>query len=124
MKAGIYRERAKDECALDVMLETERLGWPENAGRRYDAGLWLRQLYLKLHKSDGISRYSKESWGRGEISEQVAWNWKCYLDTMAALKGHWSRLYALCCNNQQPMDRHWEATIDALDALADHRHIA
>lgn len=124
MKAGIYRERVKDECVLDVLLESEKLGWPENSMRRYDAGIWLRQLYLKTHDEQGVSSYQRQSiHGTGELSAQLKWNTQCYYETAIALKPHWRRLYAVCCENKLPQQRTLWATIDALDALADHRHI-
>lgn len=125
MKAGVYRERAKDECALDVMLEKGRLGWEELAMRRYDAGLWLKKLHLKVYRSDGVAWYSEwASRASGEMPDQVAWNWKCWCDTGRAMAGHWAHLYSVCILNKEPIPEYWQATIDALDALADHRHIA
>ena len=96
----------KNECELDRMLATGRLGDKDDAERRHKAGMWLRTLYLKTHATEGVMRYHD-------------WNKRCYRDTWRALGDHWRALYTVCCldkRSQEPL-----ALRDALDALADHR---
>lgn len=111
--------RARYECQLDRLLEKEMI-----APELYDAGIWLRSLYLRSHHSDGVSRYGDLGFDRDggrsshgpEMSDELAWNLRALRDTMLSLKAHWPCLRRLCCDDRMPGSR--RAIVDALQALA------
>jgi hypothetical protein len=112
-------QRELQECALDVLYRNDRLGHPDLARTRYNAGYWLRELYLKTHPSEGVGAYSIRLESTGEMSDDMAWNLKCYQDTAKDMKRHWRVLEQVCCEDRglgNPIPI-W----DALDALADLR---
>lgn len=112
-------QRELQECALDILFRNGRLGQPKEARSRYNAGYWLRELYLKTHPSEGVGAYSIRLESSGEMTDEMAWNLKTYQDTATDLRRHWRILEQVCCEdhaqgNPLPI---WEA----LDALAELR---
>lgn len=118
--------RAVHECMLDLLLRAGALGAPgsDEARRRFEAGLWLRELYLeKARLGSGMSCRFDAFGGRGDgadrIPDDVAWNIKCVQDTMRACAPYGPLLTALCCHDD---DRYpWRGIDRALTRLADHR---
>jgi hypothetical protein len=114
-------QRELQECALDILLRNDRLGrkGSDEARWRFNAGMWLRELYLKTHPSEGVGAYSIRLESSGEMTEEMAWNLKAYQDTATDLKRHWRILEQVCCEdhaqgNPTPI---W----NALDALYELR---
>ena len=111
--------RAKYECLLDQLLDRDVIT-PE----LYDAGVWLRSLYLRTRCSEGVSRYGDLGFDRDggrsgygpEMSDELAWNLRALRDTMLSLREHWLTLRRLCCDDRMPRSR--RATVESLSALA------
>ncbi|WP_282608899.1 hypothetical protein [Pelagibius sp. Alg239-R121] len=111
--------KARYECLLDQLLDQEVIK-PE----LYDAGVWLRSLYLRTRVSEGVSRYGDLGFDRDggrssfgpEMSDELAWNLRVLRDTMLSLGGHWASLRKLCCDDQMPASR--RTLNDGLSALA------
>lgn len=118
--------RVVHECLLDVLLRSGALGAPgsDEARRRFEAGMWLRELYLeKARLGPGMSCRFDAFGGRGDgadrMPDDIAWNIKCVQDTMRACAPHGPLLTALCCHDD---DRYpWRGIARALTRLADHR---
>lgn len=111
--------RELQECRLDILYRTDKLGREDDARRRYNAGMWLRHLYLKTHRTKGVGSYSPTHGGGGEMSDVQAWNFKCYQDTANDLRKVWPLLERLCCE-----DNAWGGPVKimlALDILAEKR---
>ena len=115
-------QRELQECGLDVLLRNGRLGANGDARARYNAGMWLRELYLKTHPSEGIGAYSIRLESSGEMTEEMAWNFGCYQDTVKAMGRHWRILEQVCCEDHAQGNR--QPILDALDALYEHREPA
>ncbi|TQV80859.1 hypothetical protein [Denitrobaculum tricleocarpae] len=111
--------RAKYECLLDQLLDQEVI-----APELYDAGVWLRSLYLRTRSNEGVARYGDLGFDRDggrssfgpEMSDELAWNLRAMRDTMLSLKEHWFTLRRLCCDDRMPRSR--RAVIEGLSALA------
>ncbi len=111
--------RAKYECLLDQLLDHEVI-----APELYDAGAWLRSLYLRTHGSEGVSRYGDVGFDRDggrssygpEMSDELAWNLRTLRDTMISVRAHWPALRRLCCDDRMPGSR--LAVVEGLRALA------
>lgn len=94
--------RELQECALDVLYRNGRLGPAKLARERFNAGYWLRQLYLKTHPSAGVGAYSikvETVSGEPEMTEAEAWNFRCYQDTAREMGRHWRILEQVCCED-------------------------
>ena len=118
--AGVFAHQNATECQLDRMYHQGRLGDQEHEGkRRYDAGMWLRKLYLKTHPTEGVMGYHDAGKDQGEMTDQMAWNLKCFMDTARHMGLYWRHLDQVCCMNcgYGTVD----TLLEALDALADHR---
>jgi hypothetical protein len=92
------------ECALDVLYRRKKLGGPRDARDRFNAGMWLRTLYVETHPSDGVGAYSVRLDGMSGSSERdltdaEAWNLKAYQDTAKDLHSVWRILEQVCCDN-------------------------
>lgn len=108
------------ECELDRLKENGLL--EPHTQRRYTAGMWLRQLHINLYASQGIGAYSRDSIAdTGEMSDQQAWNFRCYLDVQKAMSRKWNVLYTVCCDDKRYP--HLMVVKDALDELALQRGI-
>lgn len=115
----ITRQRELQECALDTLYRKGRLGSKDEARWRYNAGFWLRELYLNTHPSEGVGAYSIRLESSGEMTDEMAWNLKAFQDTATDLKRHWRVLERLCCENH--IQANLAPVLDALDALRDLR---
>jgi hypothetical protein len=113
------------ECVLDRYLHEGRLGEGDTARVRHAGAMWLRELFLKTHPSEGVSAYENTPPPDGfsdlssHMSEAQAWNIRCFNETAKYLGAHWRPLYQVCC-----LDCGWgtmDPLLDALDALAKHR---
>ena len=51
-------QRELQAIALDVLYRNGHLGKGDDARARFNAGYWLRELYIKTHPSDGVGGYS------------------------------------------------------------------
>ena len=111
--------RARYECLLDCLLDREII-----APELYDAGVWLRALYLRTCNSEGVARYgdlgAERNAGQGsfgpEISDEQAWNLRALRDTMLSLGMHWTPVRKVCCEDRMPGSR--KALVAGLQALA------
>lgn len=112
-------QRELQECALDVLYRNGRLGAGDDARWRFNAGFWLRELYLKTHPSEGVGAYSIRNESSGEITDEMAWNLKAFQDTAMDLKRHWRILEQVCCEDHAQGNP--EPIWNALDALYDLR---
>ncbi len=132
-KAG-YKSKAGElvafnatECSLDLMYHRGHLGnRQDDAERRHAAGMWLRQLFLKLHGSIGVASYH-DAWHHftdisSHMSEVDAWNFKCMLDTREHMGSMWRPLECVCIMDRR-YGKAWPALHNALDVLADYRGI-
>lgn len=122
-RAGEFDLVNLHECQLDRMYHTGRLGGGRTAEDRYDAGCWLRSLYVTTHNvSEGVADYDGIGHDQSDPSDAQAWNLKVFMDTTQAMKGHWVPLEQVCC-----MDNEWRYNSDmlwnALDFLAEYRGI-
>lgn len=124
-KAGEVVMLNQSECSLDDMLHRGWLGGrQEDAERRHAAGMWLRELWLKLHGSIGVASYH-DAWHRfvdisSNMSQVDAWNFKCLMETREFMGSLWAVLDAVCIQDvryRRPSSR----LQDALDVLAEHR---
>ncbi len=115
----IVGARAKYECLLDQLLDREII-----EPVQYDAGVWLRSLYLRTRQSEGVSRYDdlgldrdagRSSYGP-EMSDELAWNLRALRDTMLSLGVYWLPVRKLCCDDSMPASR--RALAEGLSALA------
>ena len=109
------------ECLLDVLLAGGRLGPGDQGKRRYEAGMWLRELYHEraMMSPRSTGHYGEGRGGSDEITDAVAWNRRCYHDTLRAVAGLGKVLADACCHDVlRAAD---VALCDALDRLADHR---
>lgn len=121
--AGLHRARAKYECLLDVLHARGDLGSARDATRRYDAGLWLRRLYLRTHKRTVGSRYDvvdRDKIGRQqtEMSDDLAVAHRLYRRTMLAMGSDFGVLRLVCCDDRPSR---LNLLHRALDRLADWR---
>ena len=111
--------KAKYECLLDHLLDSEVI-----EPVLYDAGVWLRSLYLRTRQSEGVSRYGDLGYDRDagrtsygpEMSDEQAWNLKVLRDTMLSMGAHWAAVRRLCCDDRMPASR--QALTDGLSELA------
>lgn len=97
------------ECALDVLYRRGKLCRPDQDKRiardRYNAGMWLRELYVETHPTDGVCAYSvridglSNSGSGYEMSDAEAWNLKAYQDTAKDLRSVWRILEQVCCED-------------------------
>lgn len=127
-KAGEIAMLNQSECSLDLMYHRGHLGnHDHDAKRRYDAGMWLRELHLKLHNvSVGVASYS-DAWHKfqdiaSDLSDVDCWNFKAFLETRRALKHHWRPLECVCIMDRR-YGKAWPALHTSLDLLADLRGI-
>jgi len=119
MQAGVRRARAKYECLLDLLLERGGLGEGRDARRRYDAGLWLRQLYQRTHDGAAIQRYDTLGRDQAEISDAEAAALDLYRRTLLAMGPAFGVLRRVCCDDRPvPPNGGLRA---CLDRLADWR---
>lgn len=127
-----FKERAgdivmlnKSECSLDEMLHKGWLGGrQDDAERRHAAGMWLRELFLRLHQSIGVASYH-DAWHRftdisSNMSDVDCWNFKALLDTREFMGSLWKPLDAVCIMDRR-YKKPWPLLQDALDVLADYR---
>ncbi|CAB4176196.1 hypothetical protein UFOVP1672_77 [uncultured Caudovirales phage] len=112
-------QRELQECSLDVLYRTDKLGPSKQAIARYNAGFWLRQLFIKTHKSAGVGSYAQRTNGSGEMSDVVAWNFKCYQEVATELGGSWRPLEVLCCDDR--ISSNITPAINGLDRLSELR---
>lgn len=119
--AGVLRARAKYACLLDVLHDCGDLGEGPPGARRYDAGLWLRRLYLRTHDEHVIWRYDTLGRDQSEMSDELAAAHALYRRTMLAMGPEFGVLRQVCCD-----DRPGRLSLlqRALDRLADWRGIA
>jgi len=130
-EGGIVTERnvrQSVECLLDVLLRTGELGSPDadEARRRFEAGMWLRELYIERAQLSPTTSLKFDSSGRradfaDAIPEDVAWNIKVFQDAMRECKPYGTMLTAVCCHDDDGYPRNGIAR--ALTKLADHRGI-
>lgn len=121
----VYHDREYEECGLDRLYRTGRLGLDEDAKRRYDAGMELRELYF----SAGVHRRTTSSYqpfgtrGGGDVSDHEAKKRKELRDTMRALPYLASLVLQDTCWFDHPpkCPTGWAILVDALDRLADQR---
>ena len=122
--AGVQAAQVGDDCLLARAFWSGHLRDPSDrddapAQRRYDAGLWLRQLFYEKAALGPviIGRYG-EAQGTGDIEEHVAWNRKVYNDVHRAL-GAVARILEASVILDEPC----RAMVlrKALDVLANHR---
>ena len=130
---GGYKEKAGElvafnatECSLDLMYHRGHLGSQEDAERRHAAGMWLRQLFLRLHKSTGVASYH-DAWFKftdlsSDMDEISCWNFRCLMDTKEFMGSHWRPLDCVCIMDRR-YAKAWPQLQDALDILADWRGI-
>ena len=124
-KAGEIVMLNQSECSLDTMYHRGHLGGhQEDAKRRYDAGMWLRELYLRLHASVGVAAYH-DAWSKfqdisSNLSDVDAWNLKCLAETRHFMGSHWRPLDAVCIMDRR-YARPWPKLQEALDILAEYR---
>ena len=121
--AGVRRARARYECLLDVLYARGDLGGGPEAVRRYDAGLWLRRLYLRTHKRTVASRYettNRDLVGRqlAEMSDELAYAQALYRRTLLAMGPDFGVLRSVCCDDRPSR---LSLLLRALDRLADWR---
>ena len=123
--AGVFAHQNHTETQLDFLFYHGFLGQDDNGKRRYDAGLWLYQLYNKTHPSEGVMSYHDVNQREHEMSDAMAWNLKCYNETSKDLKTHWKTLYQCCCLGRYTITRSGAVSKlrAALDGLADLRGI-
>lgn len=115
--AQAERER-KHECLLDVLHDCGDLGAPGIGARRYDAGLWLRRLYLRTHDERVIWRYDTLGRDQSEMSDEMAAAHGLYRRTMLAMGPEFGVLRQVCCDDRP---RQLSYLLRALDRLADWR---
>lgn len=115
----ITRQRELQECALDTLYRKGALGKGDEARWRYNAGFWLRELYLNTHPSEGVGAYSIRLESTGEMTDEMAWNLKAFQETATELMPHWRVLEQLCCENHAQANL--APIIRGLDALRDLR---
>lgn len=120
-------QKELQECALDVLYRRGKLGPNDVARDRYNAGMWLRELYVETHPSaiasysvklEGLSGQVERPISEKDIGDTEDWNFKCYQDTARDLKSVWRILEQVCCEdivlaNLPPV---WDA-LDKLRAL-------
>lgn len=120
----VVHSREAFDCPLDKLFATGRLGGGDKAGRRYNAGIWLRSLFLTagIAPRVGMAYNVLGSRNGGGDSEAQDWNRKCYNDTLRDLR-KWSMvLQSVCCYDNYPRSAGMsELLIEGLDALADLR---
>jgi hypothetical protein len=136
-EGGIVTARAVrrvDACLVDALHERRMLdrdgdgrmdtqAAKDEGARRHEAGVWLRTLYIeKAGLTPGMSYRFDACGGMGELTDDMAWNRKCFNDTMRALPKYGELLTNAICHDDaasalQDMGR----LCVALTALADHR---
>tara|TARA_Y100000310_G_scaffold297836_1_gene331204 strand:- start:4875 stop:5411 length:537 start_codon:yes stop_codon:yes gene_type:complete len=110
--------------ALSWLYEHGKLGRKDrkNTHRRYDVGIWFRQLWLKCHNSRITSGWGDVRGGKHQMSEAKLWNLECLKDTLCWLGARQRVLVAVAVDDHRPTDcTHLKAV---LDALAKHRDLA
>lgn len=100
MQAGVRCARVKHECLLDVLRDCGDLGKGQEATRRYDAGLWLRRLYLRTHEPVVVGAYGDQTAAAYEISDELAAAHSIYRRAMLALGPEFGALRQVCCQDQ------------------------
>jgi hypothetical protein len=126
-------QRELQTCALDVMHRNGLLVRPadrkDEARWRFNAGCWLRDLYLKTHPTDGVGAYRVRLEGEKDFIMRPTpetpvllgdndWNFQCFMDTTRDLKAHWRILEQVCCEDVAPTAvEPVRAALDALLAL-------
>lgn len=116
------RAEVASPTALHRMRDAGLLGEGRDAERRFEAGLWLLNLYAKTHPSEGSADYQVIGRDTGEMSDEMAWNFKCWQETMRWLGiARGVVLQRIVCQNDSMVCA--ARARDALDALADHRGI-
>ena len=118
-QAGVRRARARYECLLDLLFARGELGEAQAARRRYDAGLWLRQLYQRTHDEVATQRFDALGRDQAEMSDEDAAALDLYRRTLLALGPGFGVLRRVCCDDRPaPADGRLPR---ALDRLADWR---
>ena len=99
-KAGELVALVLEECSLDVLYHRDLLG--KDKDRRYAAGLWLRELYLKTHPSTTVSAYHDAASRSADISSNTtdaqSWNLKVWLEHKRPWASTGHRLSTSACS--------------------------
>lgn len=109
--------RARNECLLDVLLESGDLGRKDESLRRYDTGLMLRSLHIRTHPESLGMRYETTQKDKGEMSDMMAWNKKAYQDSLKFLGMAATPVQAVCCYDARQTE--YSVVLAGLDRLAD-----
>ena len=98
--AGILRARAKYSCLLDVLMDCGDLGESTVAARRYDAGIWLRRLYIRTREPSVVGAYGHQSAAAYEMSDELAAAHSLYRRTMLAMGPEFGVVRQVCCDDR------------------------
>src|SRR5215469_194590 len=101
--AGIEAAQVLEECLLDTLRISGRLGQGDDCQRRFSIGLWLRNLFDRagLRPRVGMS-FEPPVQGAPQMTESQAWNHRCWVETMRALPRHAYILREVCVFDRLP----------------------
>jgi len=115
----IVGPRARYESLIDRWLDEGKLGRHQQAGKRHDMAIWLRELHANTHPSE-VQDFTGASGGNGEMSDAQAWNFECYKDSMMDMGQDACAVVAVVCEDQE---RKVEPVLRGLDRLIERRWI-